>query len=138
MCGFRNIVLLAMFCIAFSAYPQVKNVDTILPLSSDKVKITPLFHDSLSSSFHIIIPREVPLHKHLYHTEQVMILSGRARMQVGDKIFEIKKGDVVLIPKNTPHSLKVISKEPIRCISIQAPYFDGTDRILLNTESKQY
>jgi mannose-6-phosphate isomerase-like protein (cupin superfamily) len=127
-----------LFFVFFNiSFSQIKSTDTILPLKSEKVKVTLIHHDTLSSSFHIIIPKEVALHKHLHHTEQVVVLEGTAVMTLADKIFNIKKGDVILIPKNTPHSLKVTSKIPFRCISIQAPYFDGTDRVWLNAEEQR-
>ena len=46
-----------------------------------------------------------------------------------DKSFKIKKGDLVFIPKNTIHSVITTSKQPLKVVSIQAPLFDGTDRI---------
>jgi len=114
---------------------QKINIDTIsVPTSS--LKVVPLFHDSLSSSFFISVPQKVPLHKHLKHTEQIYIVSGEADMILGEKKFQIKKGDVVLIPANTPHAVNVTSREPLKCISIQAPYFDGSDRILLENRTK--
>jgi mannose-6-phosphate isomerase-like protein (cupin superfamily) len=119
------------------SFSQIKSTDTILPSKGETIKVTLIHHDTLSSSFHIIIPKEVVLHKHLYHTEQVVVLEGTAVMTLADKNFKIKKGDVILIPKNTPHSLKVTSKIPLRCISIQAPYFDGTDRVLLNADMQK-
>jgi mannose-6-phosphate isomerase-like protein (cupin superfamily) len=119
------------------SFSQIKSTDTILPSKGEKVKVTLIHHDTLSSSFHIIIPKEVALHKHLHHTEQVIILEGTGVMTLADKNFNVKRGDVILIPKNTPHSLKVTSKIPLRCISVQAPYFDGTDRVLLNAEEQK-
>jgi mannose-6-phosphate isomerase-like protein (cupin superfamily) len=50
-------------------------------------------------------------------------------MMLEEKKFEIKHGDVIFIPKNTFHSVKTTSKEPLKVISIQAPYFDGKDRV---------
>lgn len=132
----KQLAFLCFFLINFS-FSQVKPTDTILPSKGEKVKVTLIHHDTLSSSFHIIIPKEVALHKHLHHTEQVIVLEGTAIMTVADKIFNIKKGDVILIPKNTPHSLKVTSKIPLRCVSIQAPFFDGTDRVLLNADEQK-
>ena len=35
----------------------------------------------------------------------------------------------ITIPKNTWHYAKTTSKEPLKVISIQAPNFDGKDRI---------
>jgi mannose-6-phosphate isomerase-like protein (cupin superfamily) len=59
------------------------------------------------------------------------VLSGEADMRLGDQNIHIKPGDVIFIPKGTPHSAKVTSTVPLRIISIQAPYFDGSDRIML-------
>lgn len=133
----KKIIFFLFYIIASFLFSQVKSTDTIMSTSGEKVKVTLLYHDTLSSSFHIIIPKEVVLHKHLYHTEQVVVLEGTANMTLGNNVFKIKKGDVVLIPKNTPHSLKVTSKVPLRCISVQAPYFDGTDRVILSENEKK-
>ncbi|MFN4083405.1 MAG: cupin domain-containing protein [Bacteroidia bacterium] len=89
-----------------------------------------LFSDSLSSSFYLIINYEVKSHKHLQHSEHVYIISGEGIMHLGDSVFNVKHGDFIFIPKNTPHRLKVTQK-PLKCLSIQSPYFDGTDRVML-------
>jgi mannose-6-phosphate isomerase-like protein (cupin superfamily) len=51
-------------------------------------------------------------------------------MQLGEQIKAIKKGDFIFIPKNTFHAVKTTSEIPLKVISLQAPFFDGTDRIL--------
>jgi len=86
--------------------------------------------DSLVSSFYLIINDGVKMHKHLHHSEHVFVLKGKGIMQLADSVFVVKPNDVIFIPQNTPHKLKV-TKKPFHCISIQAPYFDGTDRILM-------
>ena len=53
-------------------------------------------------------------------------------MKLGEKELKIRKGDVVFIPKNTVHSVKSIGKEPLKVISVQAPFFDGKDRIMID------
>ncbi len=120
------------------------NSDTIgLKTISDNVYNKPLFTDSLASSFVIVIKKEVKPHKHVSHSEHVIVLAGTGQMTLrhpdsdgvkGDKekVFEIKKGDVILIPKNTIHSVKTTSKEPLKVLSIQSPYFDGKDRIFVD------
>lgn len=108
------------------------NTDTVgLKTVSDNIYNSPFFGDSLASSFVILIKKEVKLHKHLHHSEHVVVLNGNGTMKLGDRLIEIKKGDVVFIPKNTPHSVKVNSKEPLKVLSIQAPFFDGKDRIMI-------
>lgn len=110
---------------------QVISTDTITSRTPDKNSVTPLHTDSLSSSFLIIIPKEVKAHYHATHTEQVVVLSGEADMMLGDQQLHIRAGDVILIPKGTKHSVVVTSAEPLKIISVQAPYFDGSDRIML-------
>lgn len=99
--------------------------------SYENIYSRPLYSDSLCSSFVIFIKKEVKLHKHLHHTEHVTVLDGEATMTLGDKVFTVKKGDFIFIPKNTPHKVVTTSQTPLKVISLQAPYFDGTDRVLL-------
>lgn len=128
----KNILTLAFLLISHLSFAQgVTPTDTIQAPSGDKNFVKSLYSDSLSSSFVIVIPKEVKLHYHANHTEQVVVVSGEANMMLGDQKMHIKQGDVVFIPKGTPHSVEVTSSVPLKVISIQAPYFDGSDRILL-------
>lgn len=72
------------------------------------------------------------MHYHATHTEQVIVLSGEADMMLGDQKIHIKTGDVIFIPKGTKHSVNVTSAEPLKIISVQAPLFDGTDRVMVD------
>lgn len=91
--------------------------------------------DSLSTSFCILIKKEVKLHKHLWHSEQVLVIQGEGRMRLGREEFLIKKGDLIFIPKNTAHAVKRTGNEPLKVLSIQSPAFDGSDRVMIE-ESK--
>lgn len=109
-----------------------QDADTIqCPAGIENVYSRPLYSDSLCSSFVIFIKKEVKLHKHLTHTEHVMVLEGEATMTMGDKTFTVKKGDLIFIPANTPHKVVTTSKKPLKVISLQSPHFDGKDRVLL-------
>ena len=108
-----------------------QSIDTIKPPASyENIYNRPVFSDSLTSSFVIFIKKEVKSHKHVTHTEHVYILDGEGEMIVGDKKMKIKKGDIVLISKNTFHSLKVTSQTPMKVLSVQSPLFDGKDRVM--------
>ena len=108
------------------------NVDTVGNNSkTDNIYVKNLFSDSLTSSFCIVIKNEVKAHKHITHSENVLVMQGEGKMKLADKIFSIKKGDLIFIPKNTVHSVKTISKIPLKVISIQAPIFDGKDRVMV-------
>ncbi|MGV3599267.1 MAG: cupin domain-containing protein [Bacteroidota bacterium] len=125
------VLLLVVFTSPLFAQ-NTQNTDTIqCPAGIENIYSRPLYSDSLCSSFVIFIKKEVKLHKHLHHTEHVTVLEGEATMTLGDKVFTVKKGDFIFIPKNTPHKVVTTSKTPLKVISLQAPYFDGTDRVLL-------
>lgn len=99
--------------------------------AGDQVQVTPLYSDSLSSSFSICIPHEVRPHYHRYHTEHVVVLDGEGLMQLGDSTFMVVAGSAIIIPQGTPHAVRVTSATPLHVISVQSPYFDGTDRVLI-------
>jgi mannose-6-phosphate isomerase-like protein (cupin superfamily) len=90
-----------------------------------------LYSDSLSSSFLIIVRKEVKLHRHEFHSEQVYILEGKGKMRVGEKVYNISPGSLIFIPKGIPHSL-VVTSSPVKAISVQSPMFVGKDRIMLD------
>jgi mannose-6-phosphate isomerase-like protein (cupin superfamily) len=88
-----------------------------------------IFSDSLTSSFLIIVKKEVKLHKHVNHSEHVYVLDGSGDMILGEDNISITKGDLIIIPKNTIHSLIVTSVDPVRILSFQSPEFSGNDRV---------
>lgn len=126
----RQAFLFIFVLLSSALAAQQISTDTITSPTPDKNHVRTLHHDSLSSSFLIIIPKEVKAHYHAHHTEQVVILSGEADMMLGDQKLHVKAGDIILIPKGTTHSVTVTSKEPLKVISLQAPYFDGSDRVM--------
>lgn len=128
---FVSILSFALLIIASKAQ-SFQSLDTIkAPADFENIYSRPLYTDSLASSFVIFIKKEVKAHKHITHTEHVYILEGNGEMTLGEKKFKVKKGDVVFIPKNTPHSLKTTSSLPVKVVSLQSPMFDGKDRIFI-------
>ena len=129
----KNVLFVLTFLLPLFSFSQnVQSLDTInAPANTTNNYNKPLYSDSNSSSFVIIIPHEVKRHVHEYHSEQVYVISGEADMVLGDKIVHIKAGDIIYIPQNTPHAVVVTSKEPLKILSIQAPYYDGKDKVML-------
>lgn len=127
----RLFVLIALALFPFVNQAQTHcTTDTLGTTSkTDNIVNRGLFGDSLTSSFCIIIKKEVKAHKHQFHSEHVVVVDGEGLMKLGDKMFTVKKGDVVFIPKNTVHSVKTTSAIPLKVISVQAPRFDGSDRV---------
>lgn len=99
--------------------------------ASSNIYSKALFSDSLSSSFCIVIKKEVKPHRHASHSEQVLVLEGEGLMKFDGQSFIIKKGDLVFIPKNKVHSVKTTGKIPSKVLSVQSPQFDGSDRIMV-------
>lgn len=129
-----------IFCFCLFAFDVVSQnhqyLDTVRPPSDyDNIYSRHLYSDSLASSFLIFVKREVKLHKHVAHIEHVYILEGEGEMQVGLNRTNVKKGDIIFIPKNTPHSLKVTSVTPLKVLSVQSPFFDGKDRVMLDASA---
>lgn len=128
----KNLLVLLFILPLASLGQTFQSLDTIKPPATyENIYIRVIGSDSLSSSFVIYIKKEVKKHKHLEHTEHIYILEGEGDMLLGDKTIRIKKGDVLLVPKNTVHALKVSSKDPVKVLSIQSPYFDGKDRVFI-------
>jgi mannose-6-phosphate isomerase-like protein (cupin superfamily) len=126
---FAGFFLLACFFSSFSQNYQ--SLDTVKSYGDyEHIYLRKLYSDSLVSSFVIFIKKEVKIHKHISHSENVYILDGEGEMTLGDKKIKVKKGGFVFIPKNTFHSLRVTSVNPVKVLSIQAPIFDGKDRII--------
>ncbi len=97
----------------------------------ENVQVQKLFGDDHASGFVIWIKSSVPLHKHAAHSETVCILSGKAEMSLGDQKMKVRTGDIIFIPQGTPHSVQV-SRGVLKVLSIQAPEFDGSDRVLID------
>ena len=95
------------------------------------VAVIPVYNDVNSSAFVIFIKKQVAKHYHETHTETVIVLEGRGEMFLGGKFFKIKAGDQMIIPQGIHHAVIVRSKKPLKVLSIQSPYFDNKDRIIV-------
>lgn len=127
---------LALFVFLLSGIIHVSaqnlwNIDTIsAPANLENIIVKRLGSDSLSTANIIFIKKELKPHHHATHSEQAYILEGTAEMQLGDKHFTVKKGDIIFIPKGTIHAVKTTSTIPLKVLAVQSPYSDGTDRVL--------
>ncbi|TSA81708.1 cupin domain-containing protein [Deinococcus detaillensis] len=60
------------------------------------------------------------LHQHEAEEEQFYVLSGQLTYQVGPRTFEVKAGDFVHIPRQTPHSI-TNGPQPARLLATFSP-----------------
>ncbi len=121
-------------------YFNVVQAQQIYSPNNDSIEITEniivqlLAENDQSSNFMIWVRDTVAKHKHEYHSETIVVLNGKAKMYFNDDEFIIAEKDVVFIPKNTWHAVKVISDEPLQVMSIQAPRFNKRDRVFFKEE----
>lgn len=99
----------------------------------ENVLVRRLFGDAEATGFVIWIKHKVPRHMHATHGETVVILQGKAEMLLGEKWMWVRKGDIIFIPKGTAHAVTV-KKGVLKVLSVQAPEFDGSDRLLLKED----
>lgn len=125
------LFLITAFTISY-AQLDAKQFKQIKPTEEySNVHVAPVYDDVNASVYIIHIKKFVPKHVHEFHTEIVTILEGRGRMFMNGDIFKIKKGDQIIIPQGTAHSVIIDSKKPLKVVSIQTPKFYGEDRIFL-------
>lgn len=136
---FTISILLFLFSFCAFAQNDVTNLKEVSPDKEyDNILVKDLYSDAKASYFVIWIKKEVKSHKHLKHTESIIVLDGEGEMTVGKKKFDIKQGDHFTIPENTFHSVIVTSKDPLKIVSVQTPEFFGKDRIFEDKNIKDY
>jgi quercetin dioxygenase-like cupin family protein len=62
----------------------------------------------------------VPLHSHP-HEQMGIVLEGKVGLTIGSETREIKKGDMFLIPSDTPHGLAFTLDKPAVILDIFSP-----------------
>ena len=126
-----NLILLMFLINHSNAQEFVSSTDRIEPANEDydNISITKLSTNSDATTFAIWIKKKVKIHKHINHTEHVYIKQGKGKFQLADSLYNVKTGDLIIIPKNTWHGVIVESRNPMKVISIQSPEFFGKDRV---------
>ena len=128
----RLTIILGLILIPFIFKSQdiVSSINEIYPEKEfENIHIKRIYSDSSSSTFAIWIKQKVKLHKHVYHTENILIDKGFGEFQINDSIYKVVAGDWIVIPKNTWHGVIVNSKSTIKVISVQSPEYFGKDRV---------
>ena len=128
----RLTIILGLILIPFIFKSQdiVSSINEIYPEKEfENIHIKRIYSDSSSSTFAIWIKQKVKLHKHVYHTENILIDKGFGEFQINDSIYKVVAGDWIVIPKNTWHGVIVNSKSTMKVISVQSPEYFGKDRV---------
>ena len=113
-----------------------QNAADIVPNEKyDNIHVQKVHTSEQVSSFVIWVKNEVKPHLHGNHVEHVYVIEGYGTMLLGDKIKQVKAGDIIAIPPNVIHAVKTLSKTPLKVISIQAPEFFNKDRNYVESEN---
>ncbi|MBA2407655.1 MAG: cupin domain-containing protein [Chitinophagales bacterium] len=106
------------------------SIDSVSSVSDfENISIVKLNADSNATSMLVWIKKEIKPHLHASHSEHVYVLQGTGKMLLDNRVIDIKEGDLVFIPQNSVHAVRVTSELPMKVLSIQAPEFDGNDRV---------
>lgn len=126
----RILLTIFTFLLTQTIYAQVINISEMQPPAEfENIHVEKLATDSLSTSFVIWVKQEVKSHYHAFHTETLYVLEGTGVFNLGEKVVNLAPGDFIEIPKGTFHSVFITSPTPMKVLSVQAPEFNGKDRI---------
>lgn len=89
-----------------------------------------LYNSESLSIAHVVVLGEAKRHMHRKTEEVYYVEKGEGQLFVGDKLLELMEGDVVSIPRNTPHFLKKPEGKHFEVLVITHPRFDPSDLIL--------
>jgi mannose-6-phosphate isomerase-like protein (cupin superfamily) len=105
-----------------AAHPMPRDV----PVHAIEVGRTP------AASHHVVQVRgsESP-HVHRAHDVTVIVLRGEGVLTLGARQLSVRAGDVMLIPRATPHFFRNTGRAPAVAFAIFSPAFDGADSIPL-------
>lgn len=71
------------------------------------------------------------LHLHKLSEELYYITQGQGCMQLGDEQLQVKAGDCICIPPNTPHRIESTGTEPLKILCCCSPAYAHEDTELL-------
>lgn len=75
--------------------------------------------DGAARFYHLIV-KDSERHYHKNTTEYYHVLNGHGQVRLDDKIYEIKKGDVITIPPGTVHNA-IEMDETLEIMVIEVP-----------------
>ena len=122
-----------IFSSIYQGQENIMKINQIKPsIEFENINVKKISSNPSSSTFAIWIKKKVKVHKHINHTENILIQSGYGQFRLNDSIYSVSSGDLIVVPKNTWHGVIIDSKEPMKVISIQSPEFFGNDRVYKN------
>jgi mannose-6-phosphate isomerase-like protein (cupin superfamily) len=78
----------------------------------------------------IRVTRPIPEHRHRHSEETIYVLTGEGEMTSAGARWIVRAGDLIVVPRNTPHSLTPNGAGPLAVLSIHGPALEGGDEVL--------
>jgi len=126
---------LTLFAAACSAPPEGSaRVELNLPeqareLDGKKATATTLHGDDAVTINLLSIKSPVAMHRHLKSEEVVYLLAGEGVLQLGEGERTLRAGDLVVIPRATPHAFTPTGEGPAVLLQTFIPHFIEGDRV---------
>lgn len=104
------------------------------PASADTMLIDTRLTDEQAASSHVFrVYKPAPAHYHATCDEYLLVLSGRAKLFLGDAPpFEVGPGQLVFFKRGIVHGTPEILSEPFIVFAVDTPRRDPTDVIFVN------
>ncbi len=117
----------------------VNNYNKITPyITKDSSIIRELMHPHVhgnknQSLAEAIVPPNSKTLLHLHRTSEEIyyILEGEGRMFLGDRVFMVSKGDIILIPPKMPHGIANTGTSLLRLLCCCSPPYSHEDTQLI-------
>ncbi len=102
------------------------------PIGPDQELAAAELHRTPEAGLHVVqVRNSEPMHLHAAHDLKVMLCRGKGMLYLGPRMVPMKPGDVIPIPRNTPHAFVNTALEPAVLFLVITPPLDGTDRVLI-------
>jgi quercetin dioxygenase-like cupin family protein len=116
---------------------------------SAMVKATPVGDDEARRAATLVVGADFSMHllqfrtgedRHIHRTHDLtfVVHRGEGRLTVDDRACTVQPGDVIHIPRGTPHSCTNRGSEPLVAVLIFTPPYDLKDSIPVPAESRSY
>lgn len=75
---------------------------------------------------------ETRLHLHRRTEEIYHVTAGRGLMRLGERVFDLRRGDTVVIAPGTPHNVRNTGRRPLKILCACTPAYAHEDTELLD------
>lgn len=74
----------------------------------------------------------IPREKHKNITQFIRVEEGKIISKIGNKVYHLEDGDMIIIPPNTWHEITQIGNKPVKLYSIYSPPEHSPNKINWN------